>query len=182
MEEKRAVPPPPPPPPPPGGAHPRGGSQRPCGARAAPGGRGRGWACLQRTRVGVRRGRAQVELLVLVGAPEVEATGHLVLAAARDGLGGKTSMQWVTIITYCLEDEAASGKAEAAVANREPGSQRRRRRGALPNANATSATRRAASSSAAASASAAAASRARRSSASRAAAWGVKPACNGKRS
>ena len=42
-------------------------------------------------------------------------------------------MQWVTIITYCLEDEAASGKAEAAVANRGPVSQRRRRRGALPN-------------------------------------------------
>ena len=39
-------------------------------------------------------------------------------------------MQWVTIITYCLEDEAASGKAEAAVANRGPVSQRRRRRGA----------------------------------------------------
>ena len=57
-------------------------------------------------------------------------------------LGGKTSMQWVTIITYCLEDEAASGKAEAAVANREPVSQRRRRRGALPNANATSVTQR----------------------------------------
>ena len=32
-------------------------------------------------------------------------------------------MQWVTIMTYCLEAEAASGKAEAAVANREPVSQ-----------------------------------------------------------
>ena len=53
-------------------------------------------------------------------------------------------MQWVTIMTYCFEDEAASGKAEAAVANREPVSQRRRRRGALPNANATSVTQPAA--------------------------------------
>ena len=51
-------------------------------------------------------------------------------------------MQWVTIVTYCLEDEAASGKAEAAVAYREPGSQRRTRRGALPNGRATSTTRR----------------------------------------
>ena len=53
-------------------------------------------------------------------------------------------MQWVTIITYCLEDEAASGKAEAAVANREPVSKRRRKRGALPHANATSVTQSAA--------------------------------------
>ena len=42
-------------------------------------------------------------------------------------------MQWVTIMTYCLEDEVA-------VANRGPVSQRRRRRGASPNAKATSAT------------------------------------------
>ena len=49
-------------------------------------------------------------------------------------------MQWVTIITYCLEDEAASGKAEAAVANREPVSQRRGRRGAVRNVSATSVT------------------------------------------
>ena len=63
-----------------------------------------------------------------------------VVEAAEERLGGKTSMQWVTIITYGLEDEAASGKAEAAVANREPVSQRRRRRGALPNASATSVT------------------------------------------
>ena len=49
-------------------------------------------------------------------------------------------MQWATIITCCLEDEAASGKAEAAVANGGPASQRRGRRGALPNASATSVT------------------------------------------
>ena len=41
-------------------------------------------------------------------------------------------MQWVTIVTYCFENEAASGQAEEAVANREPGSQRRRRRGVSP--------------------------------------------------
>ena len=35
-------------------------------------------------------------------------------------LGGKTSTRWGTIIPYCLEDEAASGKAEAAVAHRGP--------------------------------------------------------------
>ena len=50
-------------------------------------------------------------------------------------------MQWVTIITNALEDEAARGEAEAAVANRGPVSQRRRRRGASPNASATSVTR-----------------------------------------
>ena len=65
----------------------------------------------------------------------------VLLHRAQPRLGGKTSMQWVTIITYCFEDEAASGQAEAAVANRAPVSRRRRRRGALPNANATSVTR-----------------------------------------
>ena len=50
-------------------------------------------------------------------------------------------MQWLTIINYCFEHEAASGQAGEAVADREPESQRRRRRGALPSAGATSATR-----------------------------------------
>ena len=49
-------------------------------------------------------------------------------AAAR--LGGKTSMQWVMIITYCCGNEAASGQAEKAKANGEPESQSRRRLGA----------------------------------------------------
>ena len=84
----------------------------------------------------------------LAGALLLEFTQLPLQPIAR--LGGETSMQWVTITTYCLEDEAASGKAEAAVANREPVSQRRRRRGALPNANATSATRVPASSASAA--------------------------------
>ena len=50
-------------------------------------------------------------------------------------------MQWVMIITYCCGNEAASGQAEEAVVNKEPGSRRRRRRGALPVGRATSATR-----------------------------------------
>ena len=81
--------------------------------------------------------------VVKEGGCHFQPAGRLVPLhlAVLHRLGGKTSMQWVTIITYCLEDEAASGKAEAAVANREPVSQRRRRRGALPNANATSVTR-----------------------------------------
>ena len=49
-------------------------------------------------------------------------------------------MQSVPVVTYCIENEAASDQAEGAVANREPGSPRRRRRGALPIARATSAT------------------------------------------
>ena len=94
---------------------------------AAVGGEGEG----ERERVADAEDRVAV---VGVGRLEAHELG-------RRHLGGKTSMQWVIIITYCFEDEAASGQAEAAVANREPVSQRRRRRGALPNANATSATR-----------------------------------------
>ena len=56
-------------------------------------------------------------------------------------LRGKTSMQWVTSVTYCCGSEAASGQAEEAEANGEPGSQSRQRRGASPNATATSVTR-----------------------------------------
>ena len=40
---------------------------------------------------------------------------------ARLGLRGKTSMQWVNAVTYCFENEAASGQAEKSWPTRSQG-------------------------------------------------------------
>ena len=88
-----------------------------------------------RARLGVPRAR-RAQLLNGVEDGAVEGGGDL---------RGNTSMQRVTAVTCCCETEAARSQAEEVVANREPGSPRRRRRGALPTARATPATRSAAS-------------------------------------
>ena len=41
---------------------------------------------------------------------DVAVTAHVLRTQQRTHLGGKTSMQWVTAVTNCLDTEAASGQ------------------------------------------------------------------------